>query len=122
MKLNRCYITCIVKCAPPANKPTPEEIQACDSYLREELEALIEAKVYVALGQMAFKALWKHLAFGKSPRPDFKHGERIHLPGTKKKTLILSYHPSQQNTFTGVLTQPMFDQIFEDASRLIEAK
>ncbi|MEO5968602.1 MAG: uracil-DNA glycosylase [Bdellovibrionia bacterium] len=122
--LNNCYITCAVKCAPPDNKPTPAELETCGFHLERELQALTEVKVFVALGQIAYKALWTYISKrinhsnqpstdGNTPasrRPDFKHGAQISLPGNQ--SLLLSYHPSQQNTFTGRLTEPMFDGIF----------
>lgn len=96
-------------CAPPDNKPTPEEIANCEPYLAEEL-ALPSVRVIIALGQIAYHAVWRITA-PTDRRPDFKHGLEINLPD-RKQTLILSYHPSQQNTFTKRLTEPMFDAVF----------
>ncbi len=128
LKLDNCYITCAVKCAPPDNKPTPEELKHCSFHLKRELQSLNQAKVYLALGQIAFHALWPLLS-PDTRRPDFKHGSKILLPRdvsrdqsdvhSNEQWLILSYHPSQQNTFTGRLTESMFDQVFNEAKLLI---
>lgn len=108
-------------CAPPDNKPLPEEIANCEPYLAEEL-ALPSVKAIVALGQIAFHTVWRILTSGTAGtsttaphllRPDFKHGAEIQLP--LGRTLILSYHPSQQNTFTKRLTEPMLDSVFDRA-------
>ena len=105
LRLDGAYITAPVRCAPPANKPTPAERDACAPFLERELALLRQARVAVVLGQFAYQAMASHL--GVRPRPAFGHNVRVTLPGGK--TLIGSYHPSQQNTFTGKLTQPMLD-------------
>jgi uracil-DNA glycosylase family 4 len=129
--LNNCYITCAVKCAPPDNKPTPVELKTCSFHLERELKSLTQAKVYLALGKIAYHAFWSHLlksdthpnraSLESNPpptgRPDFKHGAKISLPGNQ--LLLLSYHPSQQNTFTGRLTEPMFDGIFDQVKLIL---
>ena len=109
--LRGAYITCVVKCAPPGNKPTLEEQRRCVSYLKKELDLFPGVRVWVALGQIAFENLWPLLSSG-ARRPKFQHGARIPLEG--KRLLLLSYHPSQQNTFTGKLTEEMFDRVFEE--------
>jgi uracil-DNA glycosylase family 4 len=114
LKLNNCYITCAVKCAPPDNKPTRTELQTCSLHLERELKLLTQARVYLALGQIAYQTLWPWLSLG-TPRPKFKHGTKVSLPN--QQWLLLSYHPSQQNTFTGRLTEPMFDGVFNEAKR-----
>ena len=96
-----------------------EEIARCGDYLREELRLLKNVKVFVALGQIALAGLWKELG-ATGPRPRFAHGQSIDLGGGK--WLVLSYHPSQQNTFTGRLTQPMFDSVFERVRDLLGRK
>ena len=106
------YISCIVKCAPPHNKPTPQELKNCSHFLQDELQALKSVEVYIVLGQMAYQALWTLLKPNQK-RPPFQHGVQINLD--EGKCMILSYHPSQQNTFTGKLTQPMFDSVFNAA-------
>ena len=119
MRLDSAWVTCAVHCAPPDNKPSPDEFAACSRYLSEELEILSnEARVYIALGSLALKALWPWLSAPQVKRvPLFQHGKSVALEGGR--TLLMSYHPSQQNTFTGRLTEPMFDSIFAEARRLL---
>ena len=117
LKLKDAYITAAVRCAPPLNKPTPSELKNCAEHLHEELPLLKHSKVYLVLGQIALHALWKEIGNGK-PRPRFGHGLFYDLG--RGKYLLLSYHPSQQNTFTGRLTEPMFDSIFTKARGLFE--
>jgi uracil-DNA glycosylase len=114
--LRGAYVAAAVRCAPPANKPTPAERDACLPYLAAELAALDRVRVVVALGQFAYQAAASLLRL--RPRPRFGHGAEVALGGGR--TLLCSYHPSQQNTFTGTLTEPMFDAIFERA-RALEA-
>ena len=102
-------------CAPPGNKPEPAERAACAPYLARELSLLRDAVVVVALGQFAWQAVASHA--GLRPRPAFGHLAECALPGGV--VLLGSYHPSQQNTFTGKLTVPMFDAVFRRARRLI---
>jgi len=113
LTLDGAWVTAAVRCAPPANKPTPAEREQCRPYLERELAALTDCRVIVALGQFATSALAAH--FGLRPRPKFAHLAEYELPGA---TLVCSYHPSQQNTFTGTLTQPMFDAVFARARQL----
>jgi uracil-DNA glycosylase family 4 len=112
--LNDCYITAAVHCAPPDNKPMPEEFAACRPYLLQELTLLRRDRVVVALGQIAFAAYLtacRELGFSlPTPLPRFGHGTQVAL---KDVTLIGSYHPSQQNTFTGRLTREMFAVVFQ---------
>ncbi len=117
LELTRAYITATVHCAPPANKPTPAERDTCAPYLTRELALLTEATVVVALGQFAWQAVSAH--YGLRPRPAFGHLAESPLPDGR--TLLGSYHPSQQNTFTGTLTAPMFDAVFARARVLIGA-
>jgi uracil-DNA glycosylase len=123
LKLSDCYIGATIRCAPPDNKPAPEEFTACRPYLREELRLLGKVRVVVALGKIAFdhylKACRDEGVQLPSPLPKFSHGTVQVLPWGI--TLIGSYHPSQQNTFTGLLTRPMFHHIFATArQRLAE--
>jgi uracil-DNA glycosylase family 4 len=116
--LNGCLVTAALRCAPPANKPLPEELDNCRPFLRRELQLLTHARVIMALGQIAFRAFLKawvgngrELPGGRLPK--FRHAGEWQLPGGV--TLISSYHPSQQNTQTGRLTRSMFDGVFRRA-------
>ena len=115
LRLTGAYITATVHCAPPANKPTPAERAACAPYLVRELLLLERAVVVLALGQVAWQAVAAHYAL--RPRPVFGHLAESPLPDGR--VLLGSYHPSQQNTFTGKLTVPMFDAVFTRARELI---
>lgn len=123
LKLSDCYITAAVHCAPPDNKPLPEEFLACRPYLLQELTLLKNVRVVIALGQIAFAAYLtarKELQLSvPTPAPRFGHGKQYLLDGV---TLIGSYHPSQQNTFTGRLTCEMFQSVFQQARQAIEDK
>jgi uracil-DNA glycosylase family 4 len=121
LKLHDTYITCVVKCAPPDNKPLPREIENCSHHVENELAALSRARIWLALGQIAINGLWPHLKTHlkiDGPKPKFSHGGEYDLDGGS--TLLMSYHPSQQNTFTGRLTEPMFDSIFSRARELMK--
>jgi uracil-DNA glycosylase len=115
LKLRGAYITATVHCAPPGNKPTPAERAACSPYLARELALLRQSVAIVTLGQVAWQAVASH--FGLRPRPRFGHLAECALPDGR--TMIASYHPSQQNTFTGTLTEPMFDAVFARAREVI---
>ena len=112
-------ITAAVRCAPPDNRPLPEEFANCREYLRRELELMPSPRVLVALGALAFESCLVGLAeLGAPiprPKPRFAHGARYPIGGD---VLHASYHPSQQNTFTGVLTEPMLDGVFTRARKL----
>ncbi|NOT53938.1 MAG: uracil-DNA glycosylase [Deltaproteobacteria bacterium] len=122
LTLQDCYITAAVHCAPPDNKPLPEEFTACRPYLLDELRLLTQIRVVVALGQIAFREyLTARRALSlavPSPVPRFGHGTTATF--SDGVTLIGSYHPSQQNTFTGRLTRAMFQSVFDRARALIE--
>jgi uracil-DNA glycosylase len=116
------YIGAAVRCAPPDNKPLPEEIRNCRPYLERELELLKDVRVVVALGKLAFDAYLTILRDqGKiARRADFVFAhDSEHRTGRSQPVLISSYHPSQQNTSTGKLTEKMFRAVFERARRLI---
>jgi uracil-DNA glycosylase family 4 len=121
LRLSDCYITAAVRCAPPDNKPTLIEFKRCRPYLVEELKCFGQTKVVIALGKIAFDAfLAAYQANGGQlprPRPKFAHGWSAKLPDGPR--LICSYHPSQQNTFTGKLTRPMFQSIFAQAKAVL---
>jgi uracil-DNA glycosylase family 4 len=113
LELSGVLITSPVKCAPPANKPTPAERDTCRPFLTREL-ALVDPVVFVALGGFAYQALATHL--GIRPRPRFGHG--VEVPVGDGRTVLCSYHVSQQNTFTGKLTEDMLDAVFARAGVL----
>lgn len=113
-----------VRCAPPANKPTPEERDTCEPWLHQELTLLLPTmRVVVTLGGFAWASLWPALsAVGvrvPGPRPRFGHGAEVVLD--RGLAVVGCYHPSQQNTFTGKLTEAMMDQVFTRARQLAEA-
>ena len=122
MVLRGLYITAAVRCAPPDNKPLPQELANCASYLERELEGLKEAKVIVALGKIGFDAYLNYLKRqGKLKTKAaylFQHGARYQMPDGR--TLLASYHPSNQNTQTGKLTRAMFVSIFKEAARVAD--
>jgi uracil-DNA glycosylase family 4 len=116
------YISAVVRCAPPDNKPLPEEIRNCRPYLEKELELLRNLKVVVALGRLAFDVYLTILREqGKiARRSDFVFGhDKVHRTGPGQPVLISSFHPSQQNTSTGKLTEAMFRAVFLRARRLL---
>jgi uracil-DNA glycosylase family 4 len=117
LQLIDCYITAAVRCAPPANKPKPAEFDRCRSYLTQELKLFGNIRVVIALGKIAFDSFLRaYQEIGgivPKPRPKFGHAVTVNLPGGVR--LICSYHPSQQNTFTGKLTRSMFQDIFDRA-------
>lgn len=127
--LRDVLITASVRCAPPANRPKPGERRNCRSWLEAELDLLPRVEVAVALGGYAWKHLLRILVDRgwdvPSPRPAFGHGQEVevdHPAGDKGRTeltLLASYHPSQQNTFTGTLTEPMFDAVWARARVLL---
>jgi uracil-DNA glycosylase len=112
LKLKGVWVTSPVKCAPPTNRPSPRERDACGGFFHRELEELRQARVYLALGGFGFEAVAKH--FGLKPKPKFGHGVEVELPG--KRWLVGSYHVSQQNTFTGRLTEAMLDGVMKKAA------
>lgn len=141
LELKDLYITAAVRCAPPANKPTPQELTECSKFLDREIAGLRNVKVVVALGKIGFDAYLSYLKRGLSRTPAedadvnvatiarnctpfrrqaylFKHGARYHMPDGK--VLLASYHPSNQNTQTGKLTRKMFVEIFKKAAELAD--
>lgn len=119
LELHGAYIAAAVRCAPPGNKPTPAERDRCLPYLARELALLGDVRVVVVLGGFAYDAAARVLALDgtplPSPRPRFGHGVEVATAGP---TVLCCYHPSQLNTFTGKLTEPMTDRIFERARDL----
>ena len=122
LELSDLSITAAVRCAPPANKPTPTERDTCLPYLRRELDLFERVRVIVVLGAFAYEAVGRVLAAAGSPlpvpRPRFTHG--VEVP-TARAVVLGCFHPSQQNTFTGKLTEPMIDEVFLRARELAEA-
>ncbi|MCI0329411.1 MAG: uracil-DNA glycosylase [candidate division Zixibacteria bacterium] len=122
LKLNDCYITAVVRCAPPQNKPAPKELANCHPYLLDELRLLSSLRVIVGLGKVAFDAIFRSLKeLEMTPlktKPAFGHG--VIVPVAPSLFLLGSYHPSQQNTFTGKLTESMFSDVFREAKKLLE--
>jgi uracil-DNA glycosylase len=114
LALHGAWVTAAVKCAPPGNAPLPDERDACAPFLARELASLADVRVIVCLGQFGYEAACRHL--GVSPRPRFGHGAEV--PLRDGRTLLCSFHPSQQNTFTGRLTEPMLDAVFVRAVEL----
>jgi uracil-DNA glycosylase len=122
MKLRDLYITAAVRCAPPDNKPLPQELAACSTFLDREMAGLADVKVVVALGKIGFDAYLNYLKrrgllAGKKEYV-FKHGARYYM--LDGKVLLASYHPSNQNTQTGKLTRKMFVEIFQEAARIAD--
>lgn len=118
LELKGVWVTAAVRCAPPGNRPTPDERDRCAAFLAREMELLGPLKVVVALGGFAYQAV-ANLAGVERPRPRFGHGAQARTPGGL--AIVCSYHPSQQNTFTGRLTEAMLDSVFLEASRLAGA-
>lgn len=120
-KLTDVYITAAVRCAPPENKPTPDEFRSCRRYLERELTLLKNLKCVVALGKLAFDAYLGILRDGGIIRSRaayvFGHNVRYEIPGAA--VLVGSYHPSQQNTSTGKLTAEMLREVFEQTRRIV---
>jgi uracil-DNA glycosylase family 4 len=119
LRLIGAYVTAVNRCPPPANRPTPVERDNCLPYLVRELRLLHRARVIVALGAYAWDGALRALREGGDevprPRPRFAHGGEVQVG---RVTLLGCYHPSQQNTFTGKLTQPMLDAVFARAGEL----
>jgi uracil-DNA glycosylase family 4 len=122
LELRDCYVAAAVRCAPPANRPLPSERDNCLPYLVRELALLRRVAVIVCLGSFAWDAALRAVAAAGAeaprPRPRFGHGAEV---AVARWTLIGSYHPSQQNTFTGKLTEGMLDQVLQRAKTIGEA-
>ncbi len=123
LELIDAYITAVCHCAPPGNKPTPEEMGNCRPYLVRELELLRNVRVVLALGRIAFDGFLR--AVGELvphvPHPAFRHGG-VYLPGAGLPTLVATYHPSRQNTNTGRLTEAMLDEVLARVRELVEGR
>lgn len=121
LRLRGAWVTAAVRCAPPGNKPLPDERERCRPFLQRELALLKQLRVIVCLGAFAYEVACAELAV--SPRPRFGHGVEVVTPrtgtqaraGSRRLTIVCSFHPSQQNTFTGRLTEQMLDDVFARA-------
>jgi uracil-DNA glycosylase len=122
MKLKNLYITAAVRCAPPDNKPLPQELAQCSNFLDRELAGLEDVKVVVALGKIGFDAYLSYVKrkglLASKKAYIFKHGASYRMPDGK--VLLASYHPSNQNTQTGKLTREMFVEIFKQAAKFAD--
>ncbi len=122
LKLKNLYITAAVRCAPPDNKPLPQELAECSTFLDREIAGLRSLRVIVALGKIGFDAYLNYVKLrgliASKKTYIFKHGASYRLPDGK--TLLASYHPSNQNTQTGKLTREMFVEIFQEAAKLAD--
>ena len=120
LRLRDCYVAAVVRCAPPGNKPTPQERDRCLPFLERELSALEEVHVIVTLGAFAWDGAIRALAARgdvQRPKPRFGHAAEASIGET---TLLGCFHPSQQNTFTGKLTEEMIDAVFSRARSLVD--
>lgn len=125
LQLRGAFITAAARCAPPANRPTAEELRNCQPFLERELQLLTNVRVVLVLGQIAFNAYWRVLRERIGPdaggkRPPFAHGARYEF-GFGSPTLLVSYHPSRQNTQTGRLTKHMFHEVVAAARSIVDA-
>jgi uracil-DNA glycosylase family 4 len=119
LRLHDAWVTAPVKCAPPDNQPLPVERDTCAPFVADEL-AVLEPAVVVCLGAFGYAAACRH--YGVRPRPRFGHGVEVVVDVAAGPVLLCSFHPSQQNTFTGRLTEPMLDEVFRRAVELAEAE
>lgn len=123
LRLTDVLVTASVRCAPPANKPTPAERDNCRPWLEAELDLLERVRVFVALGSFGFdqtlRVLTRRGAGVPTPKPRFGHLAEVAL--LDGRAVLASYHPSQQNTFTGKLTEEMFDRVWARARELADS-
>jgi uracil-DNA glycosylase len=124
LRLRRCYITAALRCAPPANKPLPQELRNCQPYLESELELLKRIRAVLALGRIGFDrylgVVAEHVDLPPRSKMPFAHGASYELPGGLPR-LFASYHPSQQNTQTGKLTPAMMQKVLHDINESLHA-
>lgn len=124
LRLFDCAITAACHCAPPGNRPSAEELRQCSGWLEETLR-IVPARVIVALGQIAWKSVlsWAKDRGALRSHSKFRHGAEAVLPGRECESIhvLASYHPSQQNTFTGRLTEEMFDAVFRRAREILQS-
>jgi uracil-DNA glycosylase family 4 len=118
LRLIGCYLTAVNRCAPPGNRPTPDERDSCLPFLQREIAALQGLRVLVALGAFAWDGTLRALealGYRSRPKPHFGHAKEAQID---RFTLLGCFHPSQQNTFTGKLTEPMLDEVVHRATKL----
>jgi uracil-DNA glycosylase family 4 len=124
LHLRRCYITAALRCAPPANKPLPQELRNCQPYLESELEFLSKVRAVLALGRIGFDrylaVVAEHIDLPPRSKMPFAHGASYELPGGLPR-LFASYHPSQQNTQTGKLTRAMMHRVLTGIDEYLRA-
>jgi uracil-DNA glycosylase len=121
------FMTAVIRCAPPGNKPTPREVANCADHMRAELDLLQSVRVVVGLGKIGFDTIYARLrecGYSAAKHPMFGHGlsYRLTHPNGRTITLIASYHPSRQNTNTRKLTRAMLDRIFRRAHRIVQTR
>ena len=125
LRLHRCYITAVLRCAPPRNKPLPEELRNCQPYFQDELEFLGRIRAVLALGRIAFdrylRVIGERVDLPPRSKMPFAHGAGYALPGGLPR-LFASYHPSQQNTQTGKLTQAMMHKALADIDTYLRTR
>jgi uracil-DNA glycosylase family 4 len=123
LRLRDCYVTAAIRCAPPENKPKPQERRNCRPFLEREMDFLEGVEVIVTLGKYAYDHVLRILKGRQkaipTPRPGFEHGREVSAGGGL--TILASYHPSQQNTFTGTLTEAMFEDVWKRARSLLSS-
>jgi uracil-DNA glycosylase len=122
LKLSNCVVTAVCHCAPPDNKPLPSEVENCREWFVDTID-LAKPRVFVALGQLAWRAIIdesRRRGWYSGSIPKFGHAAKVAL--ADDRWMLGSYHPSQRNTFTGTLTEPMFDAVFAEARRLLAAR
>jgi uracil-DNA glycosylase family 4 len=126
LRLIDCVITAAARCAPPHNKPTPQELRNCLPFLVEEIAALPRLRVAIGLGKVGFEAIVRALrerGYSFDSKPTFGHGAQFRATnGTSTIAVLGSFHPSRQNTNTGVLTREMFDAVFTRANDLLRSR
>jgi uracil-DNA glycosylase family 4 len=124
LELRNCYITAALRCAPPKNKPSPQELRNCQPFMERELELLTHVRAVLVLGRIAFdsylRVLGKREGFPRRSTLVFSHGASFTLAADLPR-LFCSYHPSQQNTQTGRLTPEMFQQVLRDISKFLDS-
>lgn len=124
LRLKGCWVTAVLRCPPPGNKPEPGERKNCRPFLEAELDLLEKVRLVVPLGKYAYAHVLRILKDRQepvpTPRPEFEHSGEVAIGN--RLTVLASYHPSQQNTFTGTLTEEMFDAVWERAREILDSQ